>query len=370
MSVISSLNVTNSPVDPGVWELASGLDALYMSGKGEVPESVFERLQIGREVAEEADGPVGLEFGGVDFEILPRGLQKYRYRLEHPFGVVAITPSAALPPVRIQPRSEFMHRVGPEGVVRFFRNVIERELGKVALGASRLDLYIDLQGWDLRVDDRHNFVRRATKVATHEDSDNFNGLVFGTRGTNTVYSRIYDKTIEIGKKGGLYVEQTWGPNYDPSLNVRRVEYQIGRAGLKQFGIDSVDDAINAAPGLWHSLTCDWLTYRIATEDSNRSRWPIAPEWRVVQGAKFANNAIGLERMIDDHARSDLKMLRPGLTGYVSSVTAIKGGRTIDEAGSLIAEELRQYERETGILFKARVSDKRGARSFTIPRELQ
>ena len=216
MSVKSSPRVVDNRVVRNVWELASGLDALYMSGQGEVPESVFERLQIGREVAEEADGPVGLEFGGVDFEILPRGLQKYRYRLEHLFGVVAFTPSAALPPIRIQPRSEFMHRVGPEGVVRFFRNVIEREVGAVQLGASRLDLYIDLQGWDLRVDDRHNFVRRATKVATHEDSDNFNGLVFGTRGTNTVYSRIYDKTIEIGKKGGLYVEQTWGPNHDPS----------------------------------------------------------------------------------------------------------------------------------------------------------
>jgi len=206
MSVTSSPSVVATPGDRGVWEVASGLDALYMSGRIEVPESVIERLQTTREVAEEAEGPVGMEFGGVDFEMPPRGLLKYKYRLDHAFGVIGISPSKSLPPVRIQPYSEFLHRVGPRGVVQFFRNIIENEMGAVRLGASRLDLYIDVQGWELCVDDRHNFVRRATKVSTHKECDIFNGLVFGSRGTNTIYSRIYDKTIEMGKKGGLYVE--------------------------------------------------------------------------------------------------------------------------------------------------------------------
>lgn len=243
-------------------------------------------------------------------------------------------------------------------------------MGAVKFGASRLDLYIDVQGWELCVDDRHNFVRRATKVATYEESDNFNGLVFGSRGTNTIYSRIYDKTSEIGKKGGLYVVQTWGDNYVSSLPVRRVEFQIGRLGLKQFGIDMAEEAINASPGVWRSLTEDWLTYRIESADSNRARWPIAPEWKVVQGATLANNAIGLKRMIDDHAISDLKLLRPGLTGYAATVTAIKGGRSIAEAMALVAEELHKYEVESGRPFESRVADKLGERSFTIPESLQ
>jgi hypothetical protein len=75
-------------------------------------------------------------------------------------------------------------------------------------------------------------------------------------------------------------------------------------------------------------------------------------------------------MIEDHSLSDLKALRPGLTGYAATVTAIKGGRSIGEAVSLVAEELRRYEAESGRSFDSRVADKLGERSFTIPESLQ
>jgi hypothetical protein len=341
-----------------------------MSGRVVVPEAVIEGLQSSREVAEEAEGPVGIEFGGVDFDILPRGLRMHKYRLEHPLGVVAISPSEKLPPVLIQPRAEFLHRVGPEGVVRFFRTVIEREMGAVKLCASRLDLYVDVQGWDLSVDERRRFVSHARNVVGREKSDLFNGLEFGARGAKTIRLRIYDKTIEIAAKGGSYVEQTWNDDYDPSVPVLRVEFEVGRTPLTQYGIDTAQEAIDAAPGLWRGLSERWLTYRVETADSNKSRWPIAPEWIVVQQAALGNNAIGLDRMIEDHALADLKWLRPRLTGCAARVTAIKGGRSIADAVNLVAEELHKYEVETGRSFDSRVAEKLGERSFTIPESLQ
>ena len=370
VSVVSSSSVVESLGYSDVWEVASGVDALYMSGRVEIPVAVVERLQLAREVAEEAEGPVGIEFGGVDFEIQPRGLRRHKYRLEHEFGIVAFTTSEKLPAVLIQPRAEFLHRVGPSGVVQFYRNVIERETGTLELAASRLDLYIDVQGWDVSVDDRHLFVRRAKAVAGHEASDDFNGLAFGARATNTVYSRIYDKTIETQKKGGHYVEQTWGPAYDPSLHVKRVEFQMGRKGLRHYGIDTPEEAIRSARGLWRNLTVEWLSFRVATADSNRSRWPIAPEWQVVQEASMAHGAIGLSRMVNDHVMADLKALRPGLNGYVTSVAAIKGGRSVSDAMALVAEEIQRYEVDTGRRFETQVAEKLGKRSFTIPEILQ
>ncbi len=370
MTVYSLPRAAVNPDRPEVWEVASGVDALYMSGRVVIPGTVIERLQLAREVAEEAEGPVGLEFGGVDFKILPRGLRMHKYRLEHEFGIVAFTTSQKLPAVIIQPAAEFIHRVGPMGVVKFYRNVIERETGALELNASRLDLYIDVQGWDLSVDDRHNFVRRAIKVAGYEESENFNGLAFGARATNTVYSRIYDKTIEMAKKGGQYVEQTWGPTYDPSLHVRRVEFQMGRQGLRHYGIDTPEEAINSAPGLWRNLTVEWLTYRVETADSNRSRWPIAHEWQVVEEASMAHGAIGLNRMVQDHAMADLESLRPALNGYITSVAAIKGGRFVSDTMDLVAEEVQQYVVDTGRSFETQVAEKLGKRSFTIPESLQ
>ena len=59
--------------NPGVWEVASGLDALYMSGRVEIPEAVIERLQIAREIADEAESPVDLEFG-VSYRVAFQGL--------------------------------------------------------------------------------------------------------------------------------------------------------------------------------------------------------------------------------------------------------------------------------------------------------
>jgi hypothetical protein len=350
--------------------VASGVDALYMSGRVAIPGTVIERLQLAREVAEEAEGPVGIEFGGVDFEILPRGLRMHKYRLEHEFGIVAFTTSQKLPAVIIQPRAEVLHRVGPMGVVQFYRNVIGRETGALELNASRLDLYIDVQGWDLSVDDRHRFVRRAKAVAGHEESEEFNGLAFGARVTKTVYTRIYDKTIEIEKMGGQYVEQTWSSAYDPSLHVKRVEFQMGRKGLRLYGIDSPEEAINSAPGLWRNLTTEWLTYRVKTGDSNRSRRPIAPEWHVVQEATMAHCAIGLDRMVQDHAVADLDSLRPALNGYVTSVAAIKGCRSRSDAMALVEEEIERYEVDTGRPFETQVAEKRGKRSFTIPESLR
>jgi hypothetical protein len=270
----------------------------------------------------------------------------------------------------IQPRAEFLHRVGPKEVVEFFRNVIERETGKIELAASRLDLYIDVQGWDVSVDDRHRFVRRAKAVAGYEASEDFNGLAFGARATDTVYTRIYNKTSEIQKKGGHYVEQTWGPAYDPSLHVTRVEFQIGRKGLRHYGIDTPEEAIMSARGLWRNLTVEWLSFRVATADSNRSRWPIAPEWQVVQEASMAYGAIGLSRMAQDHVMADLKSLRPGLNGYVTSAAAIKGCRSRSDAMALVEEEIQRYEVDTGRPFEIQVSEKLGKRSFTIPEILQ
>jgi hypothetical protein len=366
MSVNSPPPHHESRAKTDVWELASGIDALYISGKVEVPSRVLDQLQLAREVADAAEGPVGIEFGGVDFEILPRGLLKYRYRLEHEFGVIGITPGKALPAVRIQPRSEFLHRVGPDRAVDFFRSVLEAEMGVVALHASRLDLYIDIQGWDVQIDSRHRFVRRASKVGTHEDNDVFNGLVFGSRKTNTVYGRIYNKSAEIREKGGHYIEQTWGENYDPEIAVTRVEFQIGRQGLKEFGIDSVEEAIRSAPDLWVSLTRDWLSYRCEGSDTNKSRLPVAPEWIVVQNAQLANKAIGLKRMKLDRDSEDLWRLAAGLTGYAAQVTAIQGGRSIEDALTEIRFILESYEERSGKPFEERVAEKLGRRSFVIP----
>lgn len=370
MSVAPAPDAVNVASPSGAWEVASGIDALYMSGHVEAPDSVFERLQIARDIAMETEESIGIEFGQVDFNVEPHGFGRYKYCLRDAFGVIGISPSEKLPTVRIQPKSEFLHRAGVEEVVRFYRRVIEREMGDVLLNASRLDLYVDTQGWVPRIDDRNKFVRRASGVSAYEDNDEFNGLTFGKRSTNTVYARIYNKTVEIEKKKDCYVEQVWGEKYDRSLPVIRTEFQIGRAGLKAYGISSVEEALACASGLWVGLTEHWLSLRQVTTDSNRSRWPVAPEWSVIQNASLGAGAIGLQRMAVDHRIADLEAILPGLAGFVSSAAAITGARSLPAALSECERLIRGYTNSKKKSFEEIVARKRGERSFVIPEDLQ
>ena len=59
---------------PNVKELSSGVDALYLSSRCELPADLVDRLTSAREAATDADCPVGFEFGGYDWEMQTRGM--------------------------------------------------------------------------------------------------------------------------------------------------------------------------------------------------------------------------------------------------------------------------------------------------------
>ncbi len=92
--------------------------------------------------------------------------------------------------------------------------------------------------------------------------------------------RIYDKALEVFKGGTkLWFYDLWGAT--PADQVWRVEYQLRRESLKQFGINTVEDLIEKSGGLWQYLTEDWFSLR-ERDDSNTSRRTVLPWWEVVQ----------------------------------------------------------------------------------------
>ena len=223
----------------GVKELTSGVDALYLSGRAQLSASLFEVLEERRLAAEAADEPVPLNVAGVEFFVHPRAFGKYRYRLTHERGMVGVTTSENLPALRVQPRAEFLHGAGPLGVLEFFGDVGEYLAGgPVYWSLSRLDLFCDVQGWDLHGDERHRFMCRAQRRDLHEHGAEFGGFEFGRRTSQTVCARIYDKTRQIESKGLDYWPVIWGERYDRAKPVLRIEAEIGRQGLVEYGVDS------------------------------------------------------------------------------------------------------------------------------------
>jgi hypothetical protein len=336
-------------------ELASGVDAMYLSGRGDLPPSLVSELAEARRAAEEADGPVPFMFGGVEFGIQPRSFGKYKYSLVHPHVQIGLTKSEKLPTLRVQPRSELLHGIGPQATLEWCQHLGAEELGDVFWSQNRLDLFCDVQGWDLLGDDRHRFVSQARRLDTHEDGEDFTGFEFGRRTTKTVCARIYDKTVDVVRTGKDWWIDKWGPAYDPGRPVLRVEFEIGRKGLVEFGIDRPEDALERAAGVWGGLTEHWLSYRSPTSDQTRSRWPVAPEWEAIQQATLRGDALGLDRVRAGKGTGSLRRITPALVGYFARMASLVGTPDVESSLAALRHVVADDEIVRGIQFSDRVA---------------
>lgn len=309
-------------------EVASGIDALYLSGRASIPLDVFEGLDSLRAAAARCGEPARFSLGGEDFQVAPHSWGKHRVLLEHQHGRVGLTPSDALPSLRVQPVAGFLHAVGPGQVAPWFSAQFEAAFGPIEWTVSRVDLFADVTGWRLSSNDRERFVCRAKARTTHEEAESLTGFSFGRR-TGAIFGRIYDKTIEVAGSGKTWWHDKWANRWDGSA-VQRVELQMNRDALRQFGLSTPDEVLTGAGGLWAHGTGEWLTFRSPSVDSNKSRWPIAPEWQAVQNATLKGDALGLPRVTTAERAASLERLMPALRGYLGSAGALLGARTYDE----------------------------------------
>ena len=345
-------------------ELASGVDALYLSGQASPPTSLFEQLEGLRAAAATGGNGVPASFGGIECWWPGTASASTAYCLRHRHGQIGISPSRALPAVRVQPRTEFLHGAGPLGAVAWFEDVLWPVVGPLRFGVSRLDLHADWQGWDLDGDDRSRFMCRAERRDLHEADDQLMGFEFGRRTTGTICGRIYDKTVEQRDKGTDFWLDVWGARRDPLRPVLRVEFEFGRQGLREFGIDTPTEAVEAAGALWASATSDWLTYRSPGPDQSGARWPVAPEWRDIQRASVRGGAQGVERMYEGRRKGELRRLMPALNGSLASFGALVCAGDIDQTCGALPGFLRDYEVRSRRSFADRVAEKAGSYALT------
>ncbi|MFI5035457.1 MAG: hypothetical protein ACHQFZ_04560 [Acidimicrobiales bacterium] len=347
-----------------VVELASGVDALYLTGRAALPASLLNPLDEARSEAVLFRQAVPLVLGGEEFQVAWHGFNKYHFSLEHPYARIGFTESSFLPAIYVQPRTEFLQGYGPRSAVQWVRDVLESECGPVLFGVHRLDLFGDFQGWDLSGEARDEFVCRAKSRHLYEDDGVFNGLIFGQRKTGTVLARIYDKTIQSAKTGSGYWPMIWGERFDPERSVIRVEFEIGRNGLRDYRVSDPEDVLAVTGALWQSLTHGWLTHRVPTKDQTRSRWTASPTWEAVQRARVGMSDFGINRMYLGKRRGGAANLMPMLEGYLASFGAYAEASTFEDMLPDLREFLAQRERDTGVALSERIAERR--RRFGLP----
>jgi hypothetical protein len=344
-------------------ELVSGIDALYLSGKVPLRSEDISELARFREDAIESHEPVLVMLGGEEFGLRPGSLNRYRFRLSHQNGEIGITTSEHLPQLRIQPRAHFLHAIGPAAAVEWFTAKCEAAFGPVVWSVSRLDLFADVQGWSFEGNDRDRFKCRARSTTLREIAGDFSGFNLGMRDTGTVMARIYDKTAEIKAKGGDQWFDIWGPRLDRDQPVIRIEFEVGRQGLAEFEITTVEEALSRAGGLWAALTQEWLTYRDRTSDATQSRWPVSDFWLFVQRAELRGNAIGLHRTRARRGAGEIRLLIPAFVGYLAGIARHFDVDTLDEALGVARAVVHEDEARRDVLFEHRLEIVRNQARF-------
>ncbi|MDR7085754.1 hypothetical protein J2X11_000593 [Aeromicrobium panaciterrae] len=337
-------------------ELASGVDALYLTGRGVLTSALVEDLERARTLASVNRDPVPLTLGNEQFLVGWGPLNKHRFRLEHRHAMVGMTYSDNLPTVFVQPHAEFIHAVGIEAVVKWCRETFAAILGHIDWQVSRMDLFVDVQGWSLVAEDRRDFVSRAKARRTWEDDEDLTGLGWGAG--NAILARIYDKTLESLQKGTDWWPSVWGDAYKPGDRVVRVEFQLRRDALRDFGLSDPDDVLRNRRTLWKYLTGEWLSLREPSGDSNRSRRPVSDDWRRIQDAQLAGAPIGDELVRIGSREGSLRILLPALIGYATAAGAHFDARTIEELLVVLKSVMTKDEHVRGVSIEHRLAIQR------------
>lgn len=363
-SVHTVANMHVQPPGSGrVCELASGVDALYLSGHGYLSKGFLARLEEERMFADRVSVPVPFELGPLTLGLAPHGWGKYGYCLDHETGRIGFTPSRRLPSVRIQPRAEFLHAVGPEETVRHFADLVRPFMEGLVLSVARLDLFVDMEGMQLCSQDRSAFVCRGDGCTTYENGPTVTGFAFGSRKTQRISARLYDKTAEMALKGTDWWELVWSDRHTPGAQVWRIEFEIGRAALSDLELFVPEAVLAAAPSLWTYCTAEWLTLRSPTGDSNRSRWPVDPRWRAVQSASLAHGATELRFIRDCKRATSLARLMPALVGYLVAFALWAGTTDLPNTLEALSESVANDEIVRRMTFAERVQRRRAEREF-------
>lgn len=337
----------------GVRELASGVDALYLSGYGDLTQGFLNDLARSRELAEQVHDSLWFNLGAERVDVYPHGWGRYHYLLAGEAGSIGFSTGKHLPPVRVQPRSSRLHAIGPPATVALFQDLLAEHCEGLSFSVNRIDLYVDVQGFVLDASCRERFVCRANHVRIFEEQGCLQGIQLGMRSAKTFSARIYDKTADIARSGADWWHGIWGDAYDPALPVLRIEFEIGRKAITDFGLDAPDQVLAAVGDLWHYGTTEWLTYR-SPSAGERTRWPIAPEWQQVQGATLAGQTLGLSRMRSARRAGSIRRLFPALAGYLAAFGAAVGTTDIEDTLVALDSQLRNDEIARHVSFAERI----------------
>jgi hypothetical protein len=278
-------------------------------------DGLSKRLNAAREAAEEGrEGKDVVSFEGVQFLVRPSGASAgtahkrihFRWQLQCENGLLIQLmnrehPHRTMPNGNLRITSVLLMQFGAEFMWRHALALLEAMGCHVVRNKlSRVDPCVDIAGMKITaITDPYvagHYVTRARASSTFEYEDHVvqscsavysfgrapTGFVVGQ---GSLKVRVYDKCREsnlVPEKIAAVVAYRWGYW---TANASRVEFQVRRETLKDFGIDTVADWFAKRAAVCEYLCADWFRLTSGPVDrSHADRSDTLPEWLVVQQA--------------------------------------------------------------------------------------
>lgn len=339
--------------------VGAGIDSLYISGHGSLKDSVLHQLVEAQVLAALERENRLVSVGDRDFIVYPRGWRNYPIWLTSPRYEVMAGAVDPFPVVYLQLHASYIGTVGIDDAAADADELIRLHLldSYRPLVASRVDLRADTQGLAFGRADLDRFVclgrARRGFEHVHEHGRRFTGFMFGR---DDIVARVYDKSFELVAKGRTWPELLWA-EAERDQSVWRVEFQYRRQALRRLHLDTPAQALAHRQALWEFGT-RWLSLRTPSNDQNRARWPLAPEWKALQAVQIGSPSSILipERLQGD----DERRLVRGFLGYATSLAAAGPNDDLDAVvGHMPA--VRRYVAERGLELRDIIRRKRRRR---------
>lgn len=188
---------------------------------------------------------------------------------------------------------------------------------------------------------RAHVVAKARKRREDSKGDQLETFYVG-QGSGPTQLRIYDKVAEIAANQG---EKNWFFDLwksKPGDRVWRVEYQLRRLALKQFGAKELDDLPRLAPMIWNALTDSVVSFRVPHND-NVSRREVHPWWAAVQGVgEMLGSSIAAERNTTRPGTAPADWYIAHAAGCLIAYAARMGVSDLGQAADALLADLLAY----------------------------
>ena len=272
---------------------------------------------------------------------------RYRFHIQFPeyhlFIGISKEPKLGTPNLYASFASESLWLLGIDKLTEQLKTDISCFGGVLQIiSPSRIDLAADFLipnglTYDFLMQHR---VSRSRANSSHFTDECLETCYFGDK-DSPIRLRIYDKSLEV-QRGGVkdWFIPLWG--IEENRNVWRIEYQIRRAVLKQFGVNSLSDLYSRIGGIWENFTTEWFSLRLKDNEKTERR-TTHPFWFDVQAcaSRFGDlSLVEREYLCDCQASIDWYISQT--SGFTISIAARLGNPNRDEIFKEIQYRIKRH----------------------------